>query len=205
MLDDQKNMIKAKMKKIGKKIIVGALIFIICIGAFLGIFMSLSNKMKDLYSTLTNFNDNVLEFLGKDNWIDLNEKIEREVNGVVKKQTIVDHYIEELSSMGIPLEKLNLLGYDEGIDYNDPNLFQNEENKKKVQKYIEEFLRADIISRQIHRTKGTKNVQSYQHENLIDGGVYIYRTKNEDEDTDESIRKKKKKFTEWNICNMMSF
>lgn len=182
-----KNQLKKKLKKWAIKAAIIVLIFVFIVGAFMGVIMTLSNKLKELYATLTTFEDNILEFLGKDNWIDLDEKIERQVNGTIKKQTIVDHYIEELQSMGISLKDLRLLGE---VDYSDPNVLEDEENKEMMQKYIKEFIRADIISRQIHRTNGDKNVQSYQHENLIDGGVYIYRTK--DETTNTTVGKKEK-------------
>lgn len=101
--------------------------------------------------------------------------------------TLVDEYIRQLENLGITLKDLKLLG---DIEYKDgdPKLTEKElvekiltedsykEDKERIEKYIGEFIKADLITQSIHRRRGTELVQPH-NDNWIDGGVYLYRTK----------------------------
>lgn len=89
--------------------------------------------------------------------------------------------------MGITLKNLKLLGH---INYKDGDekLTERElvekiltdpaykEEKETIEKYIGEFIKADLITQSIHRRRGTELVHPH-NDNWIDGGVYLYRTK----------------------------
>lgn len=89
--------------------------------------------------------------------------------------------------MGVTLKNLKLLGH---IDYKDGDekLTERElvekiltdpaykEEKETIEKYIGEFIKADLITQSIHRRRGTELVHPH-NDNWIDGGVYLYRTK----------------------------
>ncbi len=105
----------------------------------------------------------------------LNEKGEPR-NTTTKVETIVDQYVRNLGNQGVSLQSLRLLG---DADYSDTDkLLENEENKALVEKYIAEFIRADVITQQPHRRDHTELVNK-NNQNWIDGGIYIYRTKKE--------------------------
>lgn len=101
--------------------------------------------------------------------------------------TIVDEYIRQLSSSGISLKELKILS-DFKFSEEDQKLTEKEliekiltdedyeEEKKLIEKYISEFIRADLITQTIHRRRGEQLV-SPNNEDWIDGGVYLYRTK----------------------------
>lgn len=111
---------------------------------------------------------------------------------VTKKGKLVDEYIRQLSDLGISLESLNLLG-DLGLSDADKKLTEKEivdkiltdsnykAQKNIIQKYILEFVRADMITQSTHLRRGRQLVNS-SNENWIDGGVYIYRTPEKDKD-----------------------
>lgn len=101
--------------------------------------------------------------------------------------TLVDEYIRQLENLGITLKDLKLLG---DIEYKDGDAKLTEkelvekvltedsykEDKERIEKYIGEFIKADLITQSIHRRRGTELVQPH-NDNWIDGGVYLYRTK----------------------------
>ena len=94
--------------------------------------------------------------------------------GDTKEYTIVDNYIKELGNQGVSLKDLRMLGE---ADYDDINkILDDDKTKKLVEKYIAEFLRADVITQQPHRTKGDALV-SEDNQNLVDGGVFLWRNK----------------------------
>ena len=102
-----------------------------------------------------------------------------------KKYSVVDNYVKELGNQGVSLKDLRILGE---ADYTDMDkILGNEENKKLVEKYISEFLRADIITQQPHRTKGTELVQISKKENYVDGGIYLWRIKEDEAFPDEDF------------------
>lgn len=92
-----------------------------------------------------------------------------------EKCTIVDSYLRQLNTTGVSLKELNLLG---NADYSDKNLLEDEANKQLVEKYIAEFIRADLITQEFHKRRGTELV-SEKNQNNIDGGIYLYRSKKE--------------------------
>ncbi len=101
--------------------------------------------------------------------------------------TLVDEYIRNLENLGISLKALGLLG---DIDYKegDAKLTEKEliekiltddaykDQKETIEKYIKEFIKADLITQSIHRRRGRELVCK-QNDDWIDGGVYLYRTK----------------------------
>lgn len=103
------------------------------------------------------------------------------------KATLVDEYIRQLENLGITLKDLKLLG---NIKYKDGDAKLTErelvekiltdknykEDKKLIEKYIGEFIKADLITQSIHRRRGTELVDPL-NDDWIDGGVYLYRTK----------------------------
>lgn len=106
----------------------------------------------------------------------LNEKGETR-NTATKVETIVDQYVRDLGNQGVSLQSLRLLG---DADYSDTDkLLENEENKALVEKYIAEFIRADVITQQPHRRRGEGELVNQNNQNWVDGGIYIYRTKKE--------------------------
>ncbi|MFR0822442.1 MAG: cell wall hydrolase [Clostridia bacterium] len=179
---EKESFVKKAIKRKIKLILISIACFVLMVVSVIGVIDAVVQKMEALVDNLVyNVKSGVnviAKLLGKDNWIDLYQEIEFEdsVTGEKKKQTIVDQYMQELSNLGVSLKSLKLLG---DADYTDEEALQEKENKKQVQKYIEEFIRADIISQEIHKTEGTTNIESYQHENLVDGGIYVYRTVSE--------------------------
>ena len=108
-----------------------------------------------------------------------------------KKYNLVDSYIKDLGDQGVSIKDLRLLGdadYDintnliNNDDDTEENKAKNEENKKKVEKYISEFIRADMITQNLHRRHGTSESDlatvKDDDQNQIDGGIYLYRTNN---------------------------
>ena len=108
-----------------------------------------------------------------------------------KEYTLVDHYVKELGNQGISIRDLRLLG---NADYTnmDELLSDGEKNqdgvtnKELVEKYIAEFIRADIITQQPHRTNSDTNVEE-SNQDLVDGGIYFWRTENEKIISDDEI------------------
>lgn len=104
-----------------------------------------------------------------------------------RTSTIVDEYIRQLSDSGISLEGLKLLG-DFEFPEEDRKLTEKEliekvledenyaEQKKTIEKYITAFIKADLITQEIHRRRGFELVDK-SNDKWIDGGVYLFRTK----------------------------
>ena len=99
--------------------------------------------------------------------------------------------------MGISLHSLKLLG-DFEIPEEDKKLTERElidkilsdksykEQKDIIEKYISEFIRADLITQSTHlrniKRVGGKKLVNPNNEYEIDGAVYIYRTPEKDKD-----------------------
>lgn len=108
-------------------------------------------------------------------------------SGEPKKSTIVERYIRRLYDLGLSLQDLKILGKID-LSEEDKKLTERElvekiltddnykEEKEVIEKYISEFVRADLISQQIHRRRGEALVKSGD-EDKVDGGVYLYRTR----------------------------
>lgn len=108
---------------------------------------------------------------------DLKDKDGNPRNIKNESYTIVDYYLRELGNKGVTIQSLRLLG-DNG-DYSDTEkILQDENNKAILEKYIAEFIRADVITQEPHKRRG-KTLVSEKNQNNIDGGVYFYRTKKE--------------------------
>jgi len=117
------------------------------------------------------------------NMLDKNGKV-RET--LTKEYTLVDQYVRELANKGISIKELKLLG---NADYGDKTveeLLEDEESKELIEKYIAEFIRADIITQQPHRNN-TANLVNPNDQNKVDGGIYFYRNKKEAELKDDEF------------------
>ncbi len=111
---------------------------------------------------------------------------------VTRKGKLVDEYIRQLSDLGISLHSLKLLG-DFELSEEDKKLTEREfiekvltdsnykKQKEVIERYILEFVRADLITQSVHLRRGKDLVNPYS-DKLIDGGVYIYRTPEKDKD-----------------------
>lgn len=111
---------------------------------------------------------------------------------MTRKGKVVDEYIRQLADLGISLHSLKLLG-DFEIPEQDKKLTEREliekiltdssyqKQKETIEKYISEFIRADLITQSTHLRRGKDLVKS-NDENKIDGGVYLYRTSENDKD-----------------------
>lgn len=188
------NLLKNKQfrKALKRKLIMFALqamIPIIIAVCFFSLLTSVKDKLVDFLSgagnSISTFFSKTWEWLTESNWIELDKELDyTTINGETKKATIVDQYIYELSELGISLKDLRLLGE---ADYsNVEELLEDKDNKELVEKYIAEFIRADIITQQPHKTDGTAVVNP-NNQNQIDGGVYFYRTKKEPSITEKEI------------------
>lgn len=103
----------------------------------------------------------------------------------IEEYTLIDKYIRDLGDLGFSIKDLRLLG--DGADYsNMDKLLEDEDNKRLVEKYIAEFVRADIITQEFHKRRGTELVEE-THQNLVDGGIYLYRTKKEETITEDQF------------------
>lgn len=195
--------LKRKLIMFGLK----AMIPIIIAACLFGVINAIKDKMVDLMAnaatSVSGFLSKTWQWMTDDYWIKLDEEMEFIVdtdtgetlgtkdtitdadlvneNGEARNTetetfTIVDKYVKELGNQGVSLEALRLLG---DADYSDTEkLLENEENKALVEKYISEFIRADIITQQPHKRRGTELVSEH-NQNFVDGGIYIYRTKKE--------------------------
>lgn len=184
-----------------------AMIPILIAACLLGVINGIKDKMIDLMASaatsVSGFLSKAWQWMTDDYWIKLDEEMEfivdadtgetlgtkdtitdadlvnengQKRNTQTEAYTIVDKYIKELGNKGISLEALRLLG---DADYsNTEKLLENEENKALVEKYISEFIRADIITQQPHKRRGTELVNEH-NQNFVDGGIYLYRTKKE--------------------------
>lgn len=176
--NDLVKLLKMKLKRKIIKILLIISCVLLIITSVIAVITSITEFMGNgIVQVLNGARSVVRRALGAENWINLDSEIDMEdpITGEIKKQTIVDFYIEQLSSLGISLADLRLLG---DAEYTDEAM-QESENKEKIQKYMKEFVRADIISQEVHKTKGDKTIFSSQKEHMIDGGVYIYRTVSE--------------------------
>lgn len=122
-------------------------------------------------------------------------------NGEIRKittrsYTLVDEYVRELGNNGVSIKELRLLGDANYKDYDTiEKLLEDENNKELVEKYIAEFIRADIITQQPHRNR-TEDVVNPNNQNLVDGGVYFYRNKRDTEINEENFQKESSCTTE---------
>ena len=127
------------------------------------------------------------------NILDSNGEI-REIT--TRSYTLVDEYVRELGNNGVSIKELRLLGDANYEDYDTiEKLLEDENNKELVEKYIAEFIRADIITQQPHRNR-TEDVVNPNNQNLVDGGVYFYRNKRDTEINEENFQKESSCTTE---------
>lgn len=180
------NLLKNKQfrKALKRQLIMIALqcmIPIIIAVCFFSLLISVKDKLIDFLSgagnSIATFFSKTWKWINDDYWIDLSKELDyTTIDGETKKATIVDQYIYELSELGISLKDLRLLGE---ADYsNVEELLEDKDNKELAEKYIAEFIRADIITQQPHKRRGAELVNPL-NQNEVDGGVYFYRTKKE--------------------------
>lgn len=194
VLGAAKNVINmAKNKKTMKKRVIGAIMqilpFLLTTIIVLTIFFSVGEMIKELLTKIGTVTTGFFRWLNDDYWVDLDEKIDfstdtnnngdentsQDIDAEEKEEpmTIVDKYITDLGKSNISLKDLRILG---DADYSDiDKLLEEGENKRLVSKYISEFIRADIITQDFHKRRGTELVNPY-NENQIDGGIYLYRS-----------------------------
>lgn len=176
---------KARKKKIRKisiiiiKIIIPIIFVVVIAGGLFSIFNTVKDAMIEFMSKMETSVSNLWKNITDDYWVDLGEKIEfTDENGNTENMTIVDKYIKELGSMGISLKELKLLG---DADYSDEEkLLEDPENKELVERYIKEFIKADLITTGFHKRRGFELVNR-NNSDLVDGGIYLFRNKNEAE------------------------
>lgn len=192
-----KNNAKNKIIKIVLPYLFNILIFILIAAIFLVLVTAIADKMKDLINVASEFVSNIWKWITDDYWIDLTKEIDVAYtdsagNDYSESRTLVDHYMYRLDELGISLKDLRLLG---DADYSDPNLLEDPENKAKVQKYLKSFVVADLITSQIHRRNSSELVSRTSKITIgengeqttelypailsdkIDGGIFLYRTK----------------------------
>lgn len=164
------------------KLLIPLLIIIIIASSLLSIFTSIADKMNELQGNIVKFTTNVWKWFSNDYWINIEKDIDcvvgQDENGqdIVEKETLIKQYMAETEKMGISIKKLRLLG---DADYTSDEVMNDENNIKLMEKYLKEFIRADIISQEIHRRRGNGSLVNPLNENEIDGGVYLYRSENE--------------------------
>ena len=107
-------------------------------------------------------------------------------NITTKEYTLVDQYVRELANNGVSIAGLKLLGEGDYEDKTVDELLEDEESKELIEKYIAEFIRADIITQQPHRNN-TANLVNPNDQNKVDGGIYFYRNKKETELKDDEF------------------
>lgn len=207
---DSINLLKnKKFRQILKIVLVVVICMNLLILGFIGVLAEVGSELVDLVgqaaTSAAGFLQKTWKDLTDDYWIDIGKEYEYivdvdtdEILGVegsvsdevlsgrnteVQTYTLVDAYLKALGENGYSLKDLRLLG---GAEYSG-NIFEDEENKEIVEKYLAEFIRADIITSQPHRREGTALV-SDKNQNLLDGGIYIYRTEREETVSDEDLR-----------------
>lgn len=192
--NQEKNKIKNKFKrKILIPVVAGIVVLMLLLLSFYAIIMTVQGTLINLMSNVTTSVSDFWKWMKDDYWIKLDKEIEfsylNEETEVEKKSkaTLVDEYIRNLENLGISLKDLGLLG---DIDYKngDARLTEKEliekiltdngykDQKETVEKYVKEFIKADLITQSIHRRRGTELINKH-NDDWIDGGVYLYRTK----------------------------
>lgn len=214
-----KKQLKRKIIMIILKYVALLIIIVALASCLFGIFNAMKDTMINLLSKASSFVSSAWQWLTDDYWIKLDESLDYVVDAntgevlgisgnvkdedlldekgetrdtVIEISTMVDAYVKQLGSQGISLQQLRILG---DIDYSNDNLLDDEDNKKILEKYIAEFIRADIITQQPHKRSGTELVNP-NNQNWVDGGVYLYRTTkelqlNEDDFVNGSYKKEK--------------
>ncbi len=150
-------------------------------GETLGTPETIKNRYTDENGKTVDSNGN--EYDENGNMLDKNGKV-RET--LTKEYTLVDQYVRELANKGISIKDLRLLGNGDYGDKTVEELLEDEESKELIEKYIAEFIRADIITQQPHRNK-TANLVNPNDQNKVDGGIYFYRNKKEAELKDDEF------------------
>ena len=207
---------KKVIKKVILSFIIKLLFAVIVVcslaGALFGVFDAIKTKIQEIYVTDQQIKSKLWNKLFQDEgyWVDLEKGDEYvidsntgEIIGLKDKVTpeqtagrttttetynLVDSYLRELGNKGISLKQLRLLG---DVDYSKYDTFDkimaDEEAKKTIEKYLAEFIRADIITQEMHkRTRinpltGRYDLVHTGNQNKIDGGVFLYRTPDEGE------------------------
>ena len=150
-------------------------------GETLGTPETIKNRYTDENGKTVDSNGN--EYDENGNMLDKNGKV-RET--LTKEYTLVDQYVRELANKGISIKDLRLLGNGDYGDKTVEELLEDEESKELIEKYIAEFIRADIITQQPHRNM-TANLVNPNDQNKVDGGIYFYRNKKEAELKDDEF------------------
>jgi len=150
------------------------LIILLIAAAVFGIWNGIKDTLIGFASAVGTAVSDAWRWLTDDYWIDLNEIVETDDEGY--EYTLVDKYIKDLDATGISLDSLGILG--EGDYSGSKDFMENDDTRAKTEKYIAEFIRADLITQQPHKRSG-KELVNPNDQNKIDGSVYLYRTKAE--------------------------
>lgn len=209
MLKNEKFKKALKKKLIG--FALKALIPVIICAVFFASINKIKNEMINLMSSIstsvTGFIKRAWKWMSDDYWIKLDEKSQyvlnletgevldvlekgetpgvytddsgNEIPTIVKEETIVDEYIRQLGNQGLSLRQLRILGDSASSD--EEVLLNGGPEKLLAEKYISEFIRADIITQEIHKKhRGGDVVVNPNNQYEIDGGVYLVRVKDEE-------------------------
>ncbi len=195
---------KTRMIKMLIKILIPFIMIVFIAAIFFGVLDAMKKVVIDLFTEMGSFIGRTWQWMTDDYWIKLDEPIKylvdddtdemigaadkvttedlQDEDGNARKvreesYTILDYYLREVGNKGVSIQALRLLG--DNADYSDPeNLLKDEKNKAILEKYIGEFVRADIITQEPHKRRGRELVEK-RNQNYVDGGVYFYRTKKE--------------------------
>lgn len=194
---------KEAKKKIKKKVImkflIPAILTITIPLIFIAIMYSIEDKFVNLMSNIgtsisTGFTK-FIKFIDNDYWIKLDEKSEYTYTDpygkeVTRDVTIAEKYARELLELGYSLQDLNLIPtqdvHEEDKSLSETRLVDKiltDESyegaaREKLLKYINAFIKADLITSQPHLRRGNTEgelVNEY-HTDWIDGGIYLYRS-----------------------------
>ena len=192
------------LRRIIKIALLKLLLVVIIILFLASSVVSILSSIKDAIVKWLNSGDNRItsfwaNYSETGEWMDMAQK-DYAVEGSDEKYNIVEKYMIDLVQTGISLKQLRLFGDFEftGEDLELSELEQLEkvlknpdgkytEQKKTIERYMAEFVRADVISQSMHRTNATVNVNK-SNEDKIDGGIYLYRVKNPMDESSEELK-----------------
>lgn len=149
-----KNTIKlTKNKQFKKMLIIKIIAPIIILVMLILCVYSIFNKIGDAVKDVV---DGIVDFFTFDS------------DGAIKvEEEQVDKIIESITSLGIDLKDIKLMG---DVDYSKENI--EEENEKALKKYVKKFLEAQAMTQTINPNPGFIDKQLHSY-----GTVYVYRTK----------------------------
>ena len=153
---------RAILKKAILKILKPLLIILLVAAIFLGVFNAVGNVINELLSGASGAVDAIKDFFG----------INNEDGSIEVTDESVDTVLNSISSMGISLQDLHLLGeYEEEAS--------EEERQEAARIYIRKFFEAQVVTETLNYNKGQSGDKTY-------GAVYVYRVDDEESTTDQN-------------------